>query len=82
MEFDILFYNVSLIVQACTIVSSEKIQQEMVRDAPLDMQPYGMILGSHRQPNESVDKLLHTDEATHIIIMSNNHVSRIVQTFF
>lgn len=47
----------------------------MVRNDPLDMQPYGMILGTHRRPNKAIDKLLHTDEAKHIIIMSNNHVS-------
>lgn len=50
-------------------------KQEMARNDPLDMQPYGMILGTHRQPNEIVDKLLHTDEAKHIIIISNNNVS-------
>lgn len=54
---------------------SEKMKQEMVRNDPLDMQPYGMILGTHRQPNKVIDKLLHTDEAKHIIIISNNYVS-------
>lgn len=54
---------------------SGKLKQEMVRNDPLDMQPYGMILGTHRQPNKVMDKLLHTDEANHIIIISNNHVS-------
>jgi len=50
-------------------------KQEMVRNDPLDMQPYGMILGTHRRPNKVIDKLLHTDEAKHIIIISNNNVS-------
>lgn len=50
----------------------------MVRNDPLDMQPYGMILGTYRQPNKGIDKLLHTDEAKHIIIISNNHVSIII----
>lgn len=54
---------------------SGKLKQEMVRNEPLDMQPYGMILGTHRQPNEAIDKLLHTDETKHIIIINNNHVS-------
>lgn len=53
-------------------------KQEMARNDPLDMQPYGMILGTHRQPNKMIDKLLHTDEAKHIIIISNNHVSIII----
>lgn len=53
-------------------------KQEMVRDDPLDMQPYGMILGTHRQPDKGIDKLLHTDQAKHIIIISNNNVSRII----
>jgi len=47
----------------------------MVHNDPLDMQPYGMILGTHRRPNKVIDKLLHTDEAKHIIIISNNNVS-------
>lgn len=50
-------------------------KQEMARNDPLDMQPYCMILGTHRQPNKVIDKLLHTDEAKHIIIISNNNVS-------
>ena len=49
-------------------------KQEMVRKEPLDMLPYGMILGTHRQPDRGVDKLLHTDHAKHIVIISNNHV--------
>lgn len=49
-------------------------KQEMVRDAPLDMQPYAMILGTHRQPNKGIDRLLHTDDSAHIIIISNNNV--------
>ncbi|EFN86319.1 carnitine O-acetyltransferase isoform X2 [Harpegnathos saltator] len=55
------------------IVKSGKMKQEMVRNDPLDMQPYAMILGTHRQPNKVIDKLLHTDEAKHIIFISNNH---------
>ncbi|XP_020281994.1 carnitine O-acetyltransferase-like [Pseudomyrmex gracilis] len=73
---DMYVFAARLIAGVCNyneMVKSKKIPQEMVRDDPLDMQPYGMILGTHRQPNESVDKLLHTDEATHIIIISNNH---------
>lgn len=57
---------------------SGKMKQEMARNDPLDMQPYGMILGTHRRPNEVVDKLLHTDESKHIIIISNNNVSVII----
>ncbi|XP_014479313.1 PREDICTED: carnitine O-acetyltransferase-like isoform X2 [Dinoponera quadriceps] len=55
------------------IVKSGKMKQEMVRNEPLDMQPYGMILGTHRRPDKGIDKLLHTDEAEHIIIISNNN---------
>ncbi|OXU29095.1 hypothetical protein TSAR_004262 [Trichomalopsis sarcophagae] len=55
------------------LVKSCNMKQEMVRDAPLDMQPYAMILGTHRQPNKGIDKLLHTDDSKHIIIMSNNN---------
>lgn len=51
-------------------------KQEMVRDAPLDMQPYAMILGTHRQPNKGIDKLLHTDDSNHMIIISNNNVNK------
>jgi len=53
-------------------------KQEMIHNDPLDMQPYAMILGTHRQPNKRVDKLLHTDEAQHMIIISNNNVSIII----
>lgn len=54
----------------------------MMRDVPLDMQPYAMILGTHRQPNKGVDKLLHTDNADHIVVISNNHVSWVINTTY
>ena len=47
----------------------------MIRDVPLDMRPYALILGTHRQPDKGIDKLLHIDDANHIVIISNNHVS-------
>ncbi|XP_051166861.1 carnitine O-acetyltransferase-like [Leptopilina boulardi] len=59
------------------MVKSGKIKQEMVRNEPLDMLPYGMILGTHRQPNRKVDNLLHTDFANHIIIISNNRIFKV-----
>lgn len=62
------------------IVSSGKMKQEMVKNHPLDMQPYGMILGTHREPCKPNDKLLHTDDSNHCIIMSNNHVSNLTFT--
>lgn len=46
----------------------------MVGNIPLDMQPYTVILGSHRRPKERCDQLMHTEETNHIIIISNNHV--------
>ncbi|XP_015604100.1 carnitine O-acetyltransferase isoform X2 [Cephus cinctus] len=55
------------------MVKSQSMKQEAVRDIPLDMQPYAMILGTHRQPNDGCDNLLHTDNARHAIILSNNH---------
>ncbi|KOC63802.1 Carnitine O-acetyltransferase [Habropoda laboriosa] len=54
-------------------IKSGKMKQEMSGDVPLDMQPYGMILGTHRRPNKGTDQLIHTDETNHIIIISNNH---------
>ncbi|KAG5317563.1 CACP acetyltransferase, partial [Pseudoatta argentina] len=73
---DMYVYAARLIVGVCNyneMVKSGKIKQEMIHNNPLDMQPYGMILGTHRRPKEVVDKLLHTDEAKHIIIISNNN---------
>ncbi|XP_032683795.1 carnitine O-acetyltransferase-like isoform X2 [Odontomachus brunneus] len=73
---DVYIFAARLIAGVCDynqIVKSGKMKQEMLRNDPLDMQPYGMILGTHRQPHKMVDKLLHTDEAKHIIVMSNNH---------
>ncbi|XP_043275931.1 carnitine O-acetyltransferase-like isoform X2 [Venturia canescens] len=55
------------------MVKSGNLKQDMVRNDPLDMQPYAMILGTHRQPGRINDKLIHTDDSKHIIIMSNNH---------
>lgn len=46
----------------------------MIKNEPLDMQQYGMILGTHRRPVPQCDRLLHTDDAKHVIIMSNNNV--------
>lgn len=46
----------------------------MAGKAPLDMQPYGKILGTHRRPNIPLDCLLHTDTSEHIIIIHNNRV--------
>lgn len=46
----------------------------MMRDIPLDMQPYGMLLGSCRQPNVGVDKFFHTDNSDHIVVICNNNV--------
>ncbi|EZA62422.1 Carnitine O-acetyltransferase [Ooceraea biroi] len=60
---DIYVFAARLIAGVCDyneIVKSGKMKQEMVRNDPLDMQPYGMVLGTHRQPDEGVDKLLHT----------------------
>ncbi|CAK9812001.1 Carnitine O-acetyltransferase [Anthophora quadrimaculata] len=54
-------------------IKSDNIKQEMSGDVPLDMQPYGMILGTHRRPNKGSDQLVHTEETNHIIIISNNH---------
>lgn len=73
---DVFTFAARLIAGVCEyneIVKSGKMKQEMVRDDPLDMQPYGMILGTHRQPDKGIDKLLHTDQAKHIIIISNNN---------
>ncbi|XP_050455190.1 carnitine O-acetyltransferase-like [Cataglyphis hispanica] len=73
---DLYLFAARLIVGVCNyneMVKSGNMKQEMARNDPLDMQPYGLILGTHRQPNKMIDKLLHTDEATHIIIISNNH---------
>ncbi|KAG5326030.1 CACP acetyltransferase, partial [Acromyrmex heyeri] len=73
---DMYVYAARLITGVCNyneMVKSGKIKQEMIHNNPLDMQPYLMILGTHRRPKEVVDKLLHTDEAKHIIIISNNN---------
>lgn len=73
---DVYLFAARLVAGVCNyneMVKSGKMKQEMARNDPLDMQPYGMILGTHRQPNKMMDKLLHTDEARHIIIISNNH---------
>ncbi|XP_046833806.1 carnitine O-acetyltransferase-like isoform X2 [Vespa crabro] len=55
------------------MLKSGKIEQEMIKNEPLDMQQYGMILGTHRRPAPECDQLLHTDDAKHIIIISNNN---------
>ncbi|XP_043487685.1 carnitine O-acetyltransferase-like isoform X2 [Polistes fuscatus] len=55
------------------MVKSGKMKQEMIRNEPLDMQQYGMILGTHRRPAPKCDQLIHTDDTKHIIIMSNNN---------
>ncbi|XP_015186144.1 PREDICTED: carnitine O-acetyltransferase-like isoform X2 [Polistes dominula] len=55
------------------MVKSGKMKQEMIRNEPLDMQQYGMILGTHRRPAPKCDQLIHTDDAKHIIIMCNNN---------
>lgn len=52
----------------------QDMKQEMIRDIPLDMQPYGMILGTHRRPDFGLDQLLHTDKTDYIVIIRNNHV--------
>ncbi|KAL0104807.1 hypothetical protein PUN28_016444 [Cardiocondyla obscurior] len=73
---DLYVYAGRLVAAVCNyneMIKSGKIKQEMARNDPLDMQPYGMILGTHRRPNKTVDKLLHTDEAKHIIIVNNNN---------
>ncbi|XP_018051883.1 PREDICTED: carnitine O-acetyltransferase isoform X2 [Atta colombica] len=73
---DMYVYAARLITAVCNyneMIKSGKIKQEMAHNDPLDMQPYGMILGTHRRPNKIIDKLLHTDEAKHIIIISNNN---------
>ncbi|XP_011159104.2 carnitine O-acetyltransferase isoform X2 [Solenopsis invicta] len=77
---DMYVYAARLIAAVCDyneMVKSGKLKQEMARNDPLDMQPYAMILGTHRQPSEAVDKLLHTDEAKHIIIISNNNFFKV-----
>uniref|UniRef100_A0ABD2WNW9 Choline/carnitine acyltransferase domain-containing protein n=1 Tax=Trichogramma kaykai TaxID=54128 RepID=A0ABD2WNW9_9HYME len=70
------FYNqeITLIIFSCDI------KQEMIRDAPLDMRPYALILGSHRQPNKDVDRLIHIDTSEHIIVLSNNHFFKLSLT--
>ncbi|XP_028050670.1 carnitine O-acetyltransferase isoform X2 [Monomorium pharaonis] len=73
---DVYVYAARLIAGVCDyneMVKNGKLKQEMTRNDPLDMQLYAMILGTHRKPGEIVDKLLHTDEATHIIIICNNN---------
>ena len=50
-------------------------KQEMAGNKPLDMLPYGMILGTHRQPDRGMDNLLHTEHAKHIVVICNNHVN-------
>lgn len=53
----------------------------MIKNEPLDMQQYGMILGTHRRPAPQYDRLLHTDDAKHVIIMSNNNVRYIQHVY-
>ncbi|KAL2731393.1 carnitine O-acetyltransferase-like isoform X1 [Vespula squamosa] len=55
------------------MLKSDKMKQEMIKNEPLDMLQYGMILGTHRRPAPKCDQLLHTDDAKHVIIMSNNN---------
>ncbi|KAL2750080.1 carnitine O-acetyltransferase-like isoform X1 [Vespula maculifrons] len=55
------------------MLKSGKIKQEMIKNEPLDMQQYGMILGTYRRPAPKCDQLLHTDDSKHVIIMSNNN---------
>ncbi|XP_014234236.1 carnitine O-acetyltransferase-like isoform X2 [Trichogramma pretiosum] len=62
------------------MIKSCDIKQEMIRDAPLDMRPYALILGSHRQPNKDVDRLIHIDTSEHIIVLSNNHFFKLSLT--
>ncbi|XP_014204515.1 carnitine O-acetyltransferase-like isoform X2 [Copidosoma floridanum] len=63
-----------------SMIKSGDIKQEMMRDIPLDMQPYAMILGTHRQPSEGVDNLLHFDNPDHVIIIRNNHFFKLPLT--
>ncbi|KAK2581333.1 hypothetical protein KPH14_008106 [Odynerus spinipes] len=55
------------------MIKCGNIKQEMAGNEPLDMQPYAMILGTHRRPAPKCDQLLHTDDSKHIIIISNNN---------
>lgn len=76
-EKSYIFYAavlVDAILQYHNMVKSGKLKQEMIRDVPLDMQPYAMILGTHRRPDRCYDHLLHTDNSNHIIIIHNAHM--------
>lgn len=49
----------------------------MVGQTALDMQPYAMILGTHRVPGLPLDTLIHTDDSNHIIILKNNNLFKL-----
>ncbi|XP_058805057.1 carnitine O-acetyltransferase-like isoform X2 [Phymastichus coffea] len=70
-------YVINAVCNYDDMIKSGKIKQEMMKNIPLDMQPYMMILGTHRQPNKGVDKLLYNDNANHVIVISNNHFFKI-----
>ncbi|XP_012266686.1 carnitine O-acetyltransferase-like isoform X2 [Athalia rosae] len=73
---DFFKFGANLIEAVCeydSMIKSGKIKQEMAGKDALDMQPYAMILGTHRRPNIPLDCLLHTDHSDHIIVIHNNH---------
>lgn len=72
-----IYITAGLLVKAIcdydNMLKSGKVKQEMARKEPLDMQPYAMILGTHRRPAPKCDQLLHNDCPKHIIVISNNN---------
>ncbi|XP_012274626.1 carnitine O-acetyltransferase isoform X2 [Orussus abietinus] len=64
---------ISAVCKFNEMVKCGEIKQEMVRNDPLDMQPYAMVLGTYRRPDKGYDQLLHIDNANHIIVICNNH---------
>ncbi|XP_011299476.1 carnitine O-acetyltransferase-like [Fopius arisanus] len=77
---DVQKFAAQLIVAVATyndLVKKGDIKQEMVGSTPLDMQPYAMILGTHRIPGLPADKQVHTDTSQHIIILKNHNIFRL-----
>ncbi|XP_015112385.1 carnitine O-acetyltransferase [Diachasma alloeum] len=77
---DVQKFAAQLIVAVSTynnLVKKGDIKQEMVGPTPLDMQPYALILGTHRIPGLPLDKQFHTDDSRHIIILKNQNIFKL-----
>ncbi|XP_063984221.1 carnitine O-acetyltransferase-like isoform X2 [Diachasmimorpha longicaudata] len=77
---DVQKFAAQLIIAVSTydnLVKKGDMKQEMVGKTPLDMQPYALILGTHRIPGLPLDKQFHTDTSRHVIILKNQNIFKL-----